>query len=537
MRGRSLFGGLCVAVVLAAVGSTTVLSFTSSDAQLADAAMKVDAEVVRSLLEQGVDVNAAQGDGMTALHWAALRDQLEMAQMLIEAGANIKAVTRLGDLTPLFLACTHGNSAMIDLLLKAGADSNTANTVNGQTALMRAAASGDGDGVRVLIDAGADVNAKEKAYGQTALMFAAATNRAAVVRILAETGAELDAASDVEDLLSRPRYDETGRVIPSPPPDPKTGRPPVDFSERPKATVMGGMTPLLVAARDGQLDAVRALVETGADVNKVSPADFSSPIVIAAANANFDVAKYLLDHGANPNAANSDGLTPLYAAIDIQYAPLSWAPVPISAHQSVGYLELLEDLLSRGANPNARLTRKLFYRPSSHDRSWVRTEGATAFWRAALAADVEAMRVLVERGANPKIATDSGVTPLMAAAGIGWVPGEFTQTSREPHAHQAAVEYCLELGLDVNARDDEDQTALHGAAWIGDHDLIQFLVDKEAKLDVQTKKGWNVTDMPNGVDVAGGYPTHRPETVAFLMELGAPAPVAPKAGDGIPKKR
>ena len=537
MIGKNVIYGLCVAMLLSVVGWSSVLLAAAEDVQLPDAAMRGEIAVVRSLLKQDIDVNSAQGDGMTALHWAALKDNLEMATLLMEAGANVTATTRLGDLTPMFLACTHGNAAMIDLLLDAGGDPNTANTVNGQTALMRAAASGGADGVGRLLEAGTDVNAWEKAYGQTALMFAAAQNRAEVIRVLARNGADIEAASRVEDLQSRPRYDETGRVLPPPPPGTEKDKQPVDFSKRPRADVMGGLTALMFAARDGQMDAVRALVEAGADVNHVSPGDFSSPIVYATANANFDVAKYLLEQGANPNAANSDGLTPLYATIDIEYAPLSWSPVHLTTGQKVGYLELMESLLQAGANPNARLTRKLFYRPASHDRSWVRTEGSTAFWRAAVAADVEAMKLLVAAGANPKVATDEGVTPLMAAAGVGWVPGEFSQTSHEPHAHQAAVEYCLELGLDVNARDEKDQTALHGAAWISDHELIQFLVDKGAQLDVQTQKGWYVTDMPNGVAITGGLPTERPETVEFLMKLGAPAPVAPKAGDGVVRKR
>ena len=536
MIGKKVTYGLCVAVVLAAVGGVSAVLAAPADVQLPEAAMRGEIEVVRSLLKQDIDVDSTQGDGMTALHWAALRDNLEMAKLLMESGANVTATTRLGDLTPLFLACTHGNAGMIDLLLEAGGDPNTANTVNGQTALMRAAASGDADGVGRLLDAGAKVNARETAYGQTALMFAAADNRAEVIRVLARTGADIETASKVEDLTSRSRYDETGRALPPPPPGAEKDNPPVDFSQRPKANVMGGLTALMFAARDGQMDAVRALLEAGADVNRVSPGDFSSPIVYATANANFDVAMYLLEQRANPNAANNDGLTPLFATIDIEYAPLSWAPVHLTTGQRVGHLELMEALLQAGANPNARLTRKLFYRPSSHDRSWVRTEGATAFWRAAAAADLEAMKLLVAGGANPKVATDEGVTPLAAAAGIGWVPGEFSQTSRDPHAHLAAVEYCLELGLDVNAGDEEDQTPLHGAAWIGDHELIQFLVDKGARLDVQTEKGWYVTDMPNGVDVAGGLPTERPETVEFLMKLGAPAPVAPKAGDGVPRK-
>ena len=536
MSGQRIIGVIGVLVV-ALLSLALTLSAESPDVRLADAAMEANMEAVRSLLQQDVDVNGVQGDGMSALHWAAAKDDLKMARLLIEAGADVESKTRLGDLTPLFLACTHGRLPMISLLLSAGADPNAASTVNGQTSLMRAAASGGTKSVQLLAENGADVNARERAYGQTALMFAAAANRSEAIQVLVELRADLEVASDVEDLRTRPRYDETGAILPDPPPDPKADLRPVDFTKRPKATVTGGMTALLFAARDGQMDAVRALVEAGADVNRVSPGDFSSPIVIAAANANFDVAKYLLEHGANPNAANSDGLVPLYATIDIEYAPLSWAPAPITTHQKVGYLELMEALLRAGANPNARLTRKLYYRPSSHDRSWVRTEGSTAFWRAAMADDVEAMKLLVAHGANPAIATDGGVTSLMAAAGVGWVPGEFAQTARVPHARVAAVEFCMELGLDLNARDDDDLTALHGAAWAGDHELIQFLVEKDAELHAKSKKGWHVTDMPNGIVVAGGLPIQRPETVAFLMELGAPAPVAPRAGDGVPQPK
>jgi ankyrin repeat protein len=300
---------------------------------------------------------------------------------------------------------------------------------------------------------------------------------------------------------------------------------------------MGGMTALLLAARDGKMAAVKALVEAGVDLNQRSPAESSTPLIISIANGWLDVGKYLLEHGANPNEFNKDGLTPLYATIDIEYAPLSWAPAPTTIAEKTTYLELMDELLQQGANPNARLTRKLFYRPSSHDRSWVRPEGTTAFWRAALSNDVPSMKLLIKYGADPSIASDEGVTALMAAAGIGWVPGNFTQTWREDDARLQAVQYCIDLGLDVNAVDKKDQTALHGAAWAGDHKVIQLLVDKKAKLDVLSKSGWYVTDMPNGVDVAGGLPTERPETVNFLLKLGAPAPVAPKAGSGIVKKR
>ena len=424
------------------------------------------------LFAQQAGINTPEGDGMTALHWAAFHDDVELAGRLLAGGANVSAVTRLDALTPLSMACTNGSAAMIELLLKAGADPNAA-TATGATALMTAAASGSAEAVKVLLDRGAGVNAKEAAHGQTALMFAAADNRPEAVRMLMAHGADAKITTKVVSL-EKPKVDDDGNPIrerPAPKPGDLEGIALAGRRVSPKLT--GGMTALLFAARDGRLDAARALVEAGADVNQVSAGDRSSPMVIAVSNGHYELGKYLLDRGADPNLANEDGLAPLYAAVDMQWAPVSWAPNPITVQEKVSYLDLMKALLDRGANPNARLTRKLWFRPTSHDQEWIGTAGSTAFWRAALSTDVAAMRLLVARGADPRIASNEGDTPLMVAAGMGW-SANFSQNA--PGGWLEAVRYCLELGADVNATDLFNYTALHGAAYRGDNEVVRFLV-------------------------------------------------------------
>ncbi len=226
-----------------------------------------------------------------------------------------------------------------------------------------------------------------------------------------------------------------------------------------------------------------------------------------------------MEHGANPNLGNVDGLMPLYAAIDMQYAPVSWAPNLLTIQEKVTHLELMKALLEHGADPNAKLTRKLWFRPTSHNQQWISSVGSTAFWRAAQATDVPAMKLLVEHGADPKIASTAGTTPLMMAAGLGFA-GNFTQTA--PDSWIPAVEYCLSRGLDINAADNQGYTALHGAAYRGDNDLVQYLVSKGAKLDARTKLGWSVTDMANAPSLRSSVPLAHPETIALLLKIGAP---------------
>jgi len=555
------------------VGLLTISALAlAGDARLSEAAMRGDKAAVASLLKQGVDIDGAQGDGSTALHWAAFNDDLETTKILIAAGANVKVTTREGGITPLFMASTNGNTAIIEALLKAGAGANSVKA-NGTTALMLAAASGSADAVKMLLNHGAGVNAKESVHGQTALMFAAALNRDAVVALLLARGADPNVATAVRKL-ERVRFDQDGNVVEERAGGGRGGAaaPPktdevmnaeaaaafskmandaqksdldmlghaLGFKESayllgkvraragdvaaraPRhvgAEFMGGMTALLYAAREGHMESVKALLEgakeTRADVNELSGDKFTA-LAMAITNGHLTMAKYLLDHGVDPNLATVSGLTALYATIDVQWAPKAWFPQPTTDQEKVTYLELMKALLDHGANVNAQVGEKLWFRSFTNDYTWVDPAGATAFWRAAQSSDVAAMRLLMEYKADPKIAVKSGETPLMAAAGIGWAAN---WSVNAPVPLIDAVKYCVELGDDVNAVDNRGYSALHGAAYLGDNDMINFLVSKGAKVDAKSKGGDSPADMANG-PTRFGQP--HLESVALLEKLGSP---------------
>ena len=495
---------------------------TASD--LADAARRGDAESVRRLVAAKADVNEPQGDGTTALHWAAYNDDVESADVLIRAGAKVQATTRNGAVTPLLLAATNGSAGVVKLLLAAGADPN-ARSADGATPLMTAAASGSVDAVRFLLDRGADVNAADTARGQTALMFAAAADRAPVVAELLARGGAVAAASTLV-TLGGGGVRQGSNSAPAAPGSPDRLNQ-YKAARRARAMAMGGLSALHFAARDGQLNATRALVEGGADVNQPSGADRSTPIVIAISSGHYQLAKYLLDQGADPNRANDDGLAPLYATIEKQFAPVSWSPTRPVDQERVTHIELIKALLARGADPNARLTKKLWFRPSDHDDVWIGTAGTTPFWRAAFANDVEAMRLLIVNGADPNITSLEGHTPLMAAAGVGWTANLHRTVA---DARVETVKLCLELGNSINAVDAFSYTALHVAAYRGDNELVKFLVEKGARLDTRTIFGTSVTDMANGFVAYSSLPRVHPETVKLLVELGAPNPSPEREG-------
>jgi len=523
MRRASVISGL---IAGACFVWAAVLTATPGEALIADAAEQGDAAAVRSLVLQKADVNAAQGDGTTALHWAASRGDVEMTALLLRAGAGVNAATRIGGITPLLMAVDMGNAPVVEMLLKAGANANARNSASGATALMRAAAAGDPRTLQLLIDHGADVNAKEPGRGQTALMFAAAADRPAAIRMLASRGADASVTSTVVRLADpAPAYDENGFPLDADlilhanlPPGEEAAKAAL-AGRRTWATVSGGMTALLVAARDGKPETTRALLDSGASVNQVSAGDQTSPLVMAIINGHFDLAMDLLGRGARPNIANQDGLEALYATIDAQWAPSGGGPVPVTGREKTSYLELMKALLDHGANPNARLRRKLWYRPLDHDQMWVGTPGSTAFWRAAQATDVAAMRLLAEHAADPGIPSDEGDTALMMAAGVGW-SGNFSHNASTSALD--AVKFCVALGLGVNTQDVTGYTALGGAAWRGDNELVEYLVKQGAKLDIKTHRGWSVTDMATGpyLRTTGGTP--HPETVELLRKLGAP---------------
>ena len=311
-----------------AVGAVLCLclpAYAAGDLRVVQAAMSGDRDGVKALLAKKADVNAPEGDGTTALHWAALNNDPQMVQLLVAAGANLNAATRVGGLTPIAMGCMKGYAPVIKAFLDAGASANTSVEGGLATCLMLAATSGSAPSVELLLDHGADVNAKESRHGQTALMFAATKNRAEVIKVLMQRGADSAVASTVVRLARR-RTDADGNPLaetgaPKEPGSDEEARLAAVMAARDaRATVLGGMTALLFAARDGGLEAAAALLEGGADVNLPHAGDKTTPLVMAINNAHFELGKFLLDHGADPNATDDDGLVALYATIDTEYA-------------------------------------------------------------------------------------------------------------------------------------------------------------------------------------------------------------------------
>jgi uncharacterized protein len=531
---------------------STAAGLQASSSDVADAARSRDAAAVKALLKTGADVNAAQGDGMTALHWAAANGDAAMVQMLLSAGANIRATTRLGAITPLHMASQGGHSQVVAALIAAGADSKVA-TSTGATALMYAARSGNSDTVKKLIETGADVNAKEKGFGQTALMVAAGLDRADVVKVLLQRGADWKIASSIADLKSLTMIgdDGTGRPQQQGPAQQRgLDVPGVTRGWRYNELIgtQGGLTALHFAARQGAINAVHALVEGGADLNILSPGDQASPLLTAVINGHFDLAAYLIEKGADPNLTSDAGVSPLYAVINVQWAPIAAYPQPRAyLQQSHGYVDMLKLLLDKGADPNARIRRKVWYSSYNFDQSGVDEAGATAFWRAAYAADVVAMKLLVSYGADPSLPTmrlfsrrgpedptagadktglppipigGPNATPLHAAAGPGYSTG-FAGNSHHvaPGGMLPAVKYLVEeLGADVNAVDADGNTIVHNAAARGDNEMITFLVSKGADVKKVNRAGQTTIDVANGpVQRTQPYP----ETIKYLEGLGA----------------
>ena len=570
-------------VVVVAVALSAWLH-AAGPAPVADAAMKRDTEAVRSLLKNGEDVNAAQGDGMTALHWASRNGDVELTQMLLYAGANVKATTRLGGYTPLLMAADQGHANVIAALLTGGADAKAPNAL-GTTPLMLAAASGNSQAVTILVENGAELEAKEKTFGQTPLMFAAATNRVEAMKALIKAGADLKATSKVNNVGNLSGQEQeflaaasgsgnqaggngtgrNGQVVTPGATAPAAasgggggrrgfgGAPGIErpYFYNELIDKQGGHTALILAARSGYTDAVKTLVAAGADVNHVSAGDKTSPMLIAAINGHFDLAKWLLDQGADPNLAASNGVTPLYAALNVTWAPRALYPQPRAFNQQqITYLDFMKALLEKGANPNFRLTKKVWYSEYNFDLAGVDEIGATPFWRAAFAGDVAAMALLYENGADPHIPTmrpagrrplgdagaarevqdvsglppipvgGPGVPPLQAASGVGFGEG-FAANS---HIHSPAgflpgIKFLVEVvGADVNAVDHDGNTALHHAAARGDNDSILYLVSKGADVKKVNREGQTVADMANGpVQRTQPYP----ETLKLLEKLGS----------------
>ena len=619
-------GVLCATLFVAAVGPP--------ETPVADAAMRGDTETVRALLREGADVNAAQGDGMTALHWAAERGDVELAGVLTFAGANMEAVTRLGEYTPLHLASKAGYAAVVEALLEAGSDPMAVTSTGAVTPLHFAAASGSSQSIGHLLEHGADVNARETSWGQTPLMFAAANDRVDAVEVLLEAGADTEIASKVVDLGQRssadraagqrrdqvldafraelgpeaegwrpnpsqaqaaiqaarltpqagrnftsqrdraleafraelgPDADSTqiARVPPAARPGGR-GAPPADAAgggvsgvespvQQPQQRggegfpalvgAQGGLTALHHAAREGHAKTAMVLLDAGADIDRTSGGDHTTPMLIAIINGHFDLALSLLKRGADPDIVSDAGTTPLYAAINTHWAPKARYPQQQAyRQQEATYLDVLRALLEVGANPDLRLSKHLWFMEYTFSHLGLDTNGATPFWRAAHALDVEAMKLLVAHDADPSVATikaasrrsrgpdlsgllpvpdgGPGTYPIHAASGHGYGTGYAGNSHRHvPDAWLTSVKYLVEEhGADVNQRDADGYTPLHNAASRGDVEMIRYLVENGADVMVVSRRGQTTADMANG-------PQQRiqpfPEAIELLVSLGA----------------
>jgi len=479
----------------------------AADDPLVRAAAAGDGAAIRTLIKQGHDVNATGPDGATALHWAVRVDDLATVDTLLRAGAKVGVANALG-VQPIYVAAQNGNAAMLKRLLDAKADVNTADAA-GDTLLMAAVRAESVDAVRLLLERGAKVNAADPDVAQTALSWAARLDNPEIMRALLTAGATVDTATRVGPKTA-PRPPGAGGgshgvgIV-------RSGVPP----QGEQLPAPGGMTPLLFAARDGLLDAAKVLVEAGADVNKADPNGIT-PLLMAITNGQLPVAQLLVERGADLKAADWYGRTPLWAAVEIRNLDLR-SNATENGVDRAGALRLITALLDKGVDVNARV--KEFpparrYMLPLGSLEWVDITGQTAFTRAAQSADLETMRLLLAKGADPKIATFNGTNALMMAAGVNWVIGQ-TYGSR----WLEAVQLCLDLGFDVNAVNQMGLAAAHGAANRGSDDVIELLAKHGARLDAPDKEGRTPRAWAEGVFLATNSPMAKPSTMALLDRL------------------
>jgi ankyrin repeat protein len=520
---------LNLAMVMVLLVGSKIFAADSGDLQLVNAAKDKDRDAVRSLLRQGADVNSAQPDGSTALAWSAHWDDLEMANLLLAAGADVNLANDYG-VTPLLMACGNGNNAMVLKFVKSGADPNTAQWAR-EAPIMRCTRSVGLDAIQALIASGADVNAATR-RGQTALMWAAGQARLEIVQILIEHGADVNATTHLIPGFKPPQYFTWGLF------DHVKGRPdrhdPNDFHLDP-ASSRGGYTPLMFAARVGDVESARLLIAAGADVNVEGP-DGSS-LLVASASGQEDVAILFLEEGADPNASDGWGITPLHWAVQEGLQAIAAARLQ-SPTDHLWYHEnmpnMAKALLAKGADPNARIskgTAPFNYPPFSHRGGitlpQIRKKGATPFFLAAAAADMEMMQLLLSNGADPRMPTEDRATPLMVAAGLGLKRAPSGRTNEQA---LRAVMLTVELGNQVQAVALENRTALHGAAYMAANDIIKFLVERGADINAEDKFGQTPLSIAMGdperlVDPFDKRfwqqpPPHK-DTAALLLSLGA----------------
>jgi ankyrin repeat protein len=466
------------AVLAGAVALWFASSATAADQRLVDAAKRHDTAALRALVAQHVDVNVAQPDGATALHWVAHFDDVEAADVLLSAGARVDAVNDYG-VTPLSLAVGNGSARMVARLLTAGANADLM-LPSGETPLMTAAWVGSVDVASLLLDKGAKINHQEGAKGQTALMWALFENHLEMARLLVLRGADIRLRS------------------------------------------ASGMTPLLFVARQGNVEAARLLLERGAPINEANDAGVT-PLLMAVVRGHVDLLKFLLDRGADASTSGA-GFTPLHWVAgtwetsmthDYPNADGEWGA--LGGLPEERKVEIIKALVSHGADINARVTKNP-PRFGINMFALVKMAGATPFWIAAMSTDVEVMRALAAQGANTTLANVDDVTPLMVASGLGRVEGD-SLLFDAPSV--AAAQVCLELGADINAQNKMGETALHGAAWFGLDQVARFLVEHGADMALKDKEqGQTPQQMAEGTTRTLLYREH-PSTAKVLRELAA----------------
>ena len=579
-----------------------------AEAPVADAAERGDLAEVRALLRQGADVNTAQSDGMTALHWAATNNDVEIARTLLYAGATARATTRLGGYTALHLASRGGHGEVARLILEAGADPN-ALTTTGVTAMHFAADADAAAVIDALVAHGGDVDARDGFSERTPLMFAAARGADSATGALLGAGADPALVTRVKDyevldrdLRAEQRHRARVRAAaeepeeeeqvdeastsprpaqaqaqaqgaprpanpaqpgePAPQDEPEEPSPPVEeppvkaLTSAQQIGKQGGFTALHYAAREGHRSTAALLLDGGSEVNQPTAGDQSTPLLVAVINGNYDLGRDLLELGADPNLVSDDGAGPLFATLNIEWSLRTWYPQPQAfRQQETGYLDFMRMLLDAGAEPNQRTTTHIWYAAYNAGRMGVDFTGATPFWRAAYAVDVEAMRLLVEYGADPNIWTTrlpdrrrffdpnfpdtrpedepedpSGlapvpvggpaVHPLHAAAGVGFGTSRVAQQHRSvPDGWLPAMRYLIdELGIDPNLRDKDGYNAIHHAAARGDNETILFLASRGADIHAISRRGQTTADLANSPEQRA---QPHPATVALLEKLGS----------------
>jgi ankyrin repeat protein len=474
------------------------LTTAAGAGDLVTAARDGDRVAALDYIASGADVDGSDADGTTALHWAVYHDDVELIEALIAAGADASASNAYGS-TAMSEAAIVADVDVLELLLDAGADVDSPNA-EGQTALMAVARTGNVEAARLLLAAGANVNARETWKHQTALMWAAAQSQPEMLSLLIEHGAEVDARSRVHDWKRQVTAEPRAKHLPT-----------------------GGLTPLLFAARQGCLDCVRSLVASGADVNLTDP-DAITPLLMALLNARFDIARYLVAHGANVNKWDWWGRTPLYAAVDYNTIPVGGRP-DLPALDEATALDIIELLLEAGANPNAQLKLLQPFRSVGADRGAdpILGRGTTPLIRAAKAADIEAMRLLIDHGALLDLPQDQGVTPLMAAAGLRSFAIDTRGRYRTEAEALAGTRLLLDAGADLGARERSGQTAVFGAASQGWNSVVELLAERGADLSVEDDNGFTPIDAAlgriRGPGRAGSVVNVHEDTAALIESL------------------